>query len=101
MFHLHEKTEERKRLNGLMAGSPMKVPNATRMMRSASPRSSCVSWRTRTLAINGFSLARSVDQLFETVRPVRPDAKLFEDADAFLIAHACADYLLDVQVLEG
>jgi alkylhydroperoxidase/carboxymuconolactone decarboxylase family protein YurZ len=27
-FHLHEKTEERKRLNGLMAGSPMKVPAA-------------------------------------------------------------------------
>jgi alkylhydroperoxidase/carboxymuconolactone decarboxylase family protein YurZ len=28
MFHLHEKTEERKRLNSLMAGSPMKVPGA-------------------------------------------------------------------------
>ena len=28
MFHVHEKSEERKRLNGLMAGSPMKVPGA-------------------------------------------------------------------------
>jgi alkylhydroperoxidase/carboxymuconolactone decarboxylase family protein YurZ len=27
MIHLHEKNEERKRLNGLIAKSPMKVPS--------------------------------------------------------------------------
>ena len=28
MIHLHEKTQERKRLNGLIANSTMKVPTA-------------------------------------------------------------------------
>ena len=28
MIHLHDKNQERKRLNGLIAGSPMKVPAA-------------------------------------------------------------------------